>query len=56
MFVLEDITKAEVQKEVSKQVEKEMSGREFNKRVRKICQDTITDIFKTLWQRKSFWR
>lgn len=57
MFVIEeDMTKTDVQKEITKQFEKELSGRAFSKMVRKICQDTISDIFKTLWQRKSFWR
>lgn len=49
--LLEDITKSEINSMISNK----LNSSENKKIIKKICGEVLSDLYKTLWQRKSFW-
>ena len=55
-FVNEELTKNDVSSIFSDRMSSTYKSREFEKAVREISAEVITDLFKTLWQRDSSWK
>lgn len=49
--LLEDITKQEVRSIIDSKLRED----EFEKKIKKITSEVISDLFKSLWNKKSFW-
>ena len=54
--IMEEITKTDIENIVSKKLGGVYSGRDFEKAVRKIAADVLSDLYRTLWNRSSSWR
>jgi hypothetical protein len=50
--IKEELTK----KEVNSEIKKALDDKDFEKKVKGIVNDVIENLFKDLWQRKSFWQ
>jgi hypothetical protein len=50
--IKEELTK----KDIKSEIELTLNSRDFKKKVQEICDDTIENLFKVLWQRKVFWK
>lgn len=47
----EDLTKNDVRSEIKN----EMSTSSFEKKIKQICAEVLSDMYKAMWQKKSFW-
>jgi tRNA threonylcarbamoyladenosine modification (KEOPS) complex Cgi121 subunit len=45
----------QTQVEIIKIVKKEMGARDINEKVVELAAKVVSELFKTMWQRKSFW-
>lgn len=45
----------QTQFEIIKIVKKEMGARDINEKVVELASKVVSELFKTMWQRKSFW-
>lgn len=45
----------QTQIEIIKIVKKEMGARDINEKVVELAAKVVSELFKTMWQRKSFW-
>lgn len=50
--ITEDITKSDINNAISNKLDSD----EFKRKVRNICADVLSDLYKTLWYKKSFWK
>lgn len=55
-FVNEELTKNDVNSIFSERMSSTYRSREFEKAVREISAEVISDLFKTLWNRDSSWK
>lgn len=51
-IVKEEVTKSDVMRMIDNAID----GKDMEKRVKSICDDVLENMFKTLWQRKLFWK
>ena len=51
-IVKEEVTKGDVMRMIDDAID----SKSMEKRVRDICDDVLEHMFKTLWQRKQFWK
>jgi diphthamide synthase (EF-2-diphthine--ammonia ligase) len=51
-IVKEELTKADVQRMIDNSIE----SKDTEKYIKKVCDDVLENMFKTLWQRKGFWK
>lgn len=45
----------QTQSEIIRIVKKEMGARDINEKVVELASKVVSELFKTMWQRKSFW-
>ena len=50
--IYEDVTKGDI----ASAIESKLSSDEFRKKVKTICVQVLSDMYKTMWQKKSFWQ
>ena len=55
-IVNEELTKSDVNSIVNNKIDSKISSMEFEKKIKEITSSVINDLFKTLWQRNSFWK
>lgn len=54
-ILIEELTKSEVKGMIAKEISSNMSSRDFDKAVSEIASKVIEKLFKTLWERRTFW-
>jgi hypothetical protein len=55
-IIYEELTKSEVSSIISSKIGDSYNSREFKKKVKELAADVVSEIFKILWQRNSFWK
>lgn len=48
----EDLTKSDVSAEINNKI----NSSSFKNLIKSICADVLSDMYKTMWQKKSFWK
>lgn len=54
-YIIEEITKGEIDDLISKRLDTLIKSREFKSKVKEISGGVVEELFKILWTRKSFW-
>lgn len=54
-LVNEEVTKNEVASIVNNKITSTLNSSDFEKKVRSITSKVMSELFKTLWQKRSFW-
>lgn len=54
-ILVEELTKSEVRNMIASELSSNMSSRDFEKAVSEISAKVIEKLFKTLWERRTFW-
>ena len=55
-ILTEELSKPEIQSMISSKIDSSMDSREFKKRVKELSAEVVSDLFRILWQRNSFWK
>ena len=55
-IIREELTKSEVNSMIQNKLDSTVSSRDFESKVKEITASVINELFKTLWQRNSFWK
>lgn len=51
----EELTKSEVQSLISSKINSSYNSPQFKKEVKELASKVVEELFKTLWQKRSFW-
>jgi predicted methyltransferase MtxX (methanogen marker protein 4) len=54
-FLIEDITKDEINSMIRSQIQSNSNSSELKKYIKKICAECLVDFTKSLWNKRSFW-
>lgn len=55
-IINEDLTKSEVNSLIANKLDSKISSKEFENKVKEITVSVMSELFRTLWQRDSFWK
>ncbi|MBR6516965.1 MAG: hypothetical protein IKT40_09045 [Bacilli bacterium] len=55
-IINEEMTKSEISSLINNKIDSNMSSKDFEKKVKEITTSVISELFKILWQRESFWK
>ena len=55
-LINEEMTKSEITSLINSKIDSNMSSKDFEKKVKEITSSVISELFKILWQRDSFWK
>lgn len=55
-IINEEMSKSEITSLIQSKIDSNISSRDFEKKVKEITSSVINELFKTLWQRNSFWK
>lgn len=55
-LINEELSKSEVASLIQNKIDSNMSSKDFEKKVKEITSSVISELFKILWQRDSFWK
>ena len=55
-LINEELSKSEVASLIQSKIDSNMSSKDFEKKVKEITSSVISELFKILWQRDSFWK
>lgn len=55
-LVYEELSKSEVSSMIALKIDNKLSSQEFKKIVKSLATDVVSELFKILWQRNSFWK
>ena len=55
-IINEEMSKSEISSLISSKIDSNMSSKEFEKKVKEITASVMSELFKLLWQRESFWK
>lgn len=55
-IINEEMTKSEISSLISSKIDSNLSSKDFEKRVKEITASVMSELFKLLWQRESFWK
>lgn len=55
-IVNEEMSKSEISSLINNKIDSNMSSKDFEKKVKEIASSVISELFKILWQRESFWK
>ena len=55
-IIREELSKSDVNSLIQSKISSEFSSRDFEKRVKEITANAISELFKALWQRDNFWK
>ena len=50
--IIEDITRSDI----TSAIDSKISSSDFKKKVKEICAEVLADMYKSMWQKKSFWK
>lgn len=56
ILVEEELTKTDVNSLINSKVESILQSNEFKRKVKSITADVLEDLYRTMYQRKSFWQ
>lgn len=54
-LIKEELSKPEIISLINAKLENNLSSRDFEKKVKEITSNVVSELFKILWQQKSFW-
>jgi hypothetical protein len=52
----EELSKNDISSMISSKLDSQLTSREFKKAVKSLAADVVSEVFKILWQRESFWK
>jgi methionyl-tRNA formyltransferase len=55
-IIAEEMTKGEISSLIASKIGDSVNSRDFKKKVKEIAAEVVSEVFKTLWQRNSFWK
>ena len=55
-IIEEELSKAEVSSLIAIKIDDKLSSMAFKKKVKELASDVVSEVFKILWQRNSFWK
>ena len=55
-IINEEMSKSEITSLINNKIDSNLSSKEFEKKVKEITSDVVSELFKILWQRESFWK
>lgn len=55
-IINEEMSKSEISSLISSKIDSNLSSKEFEKKVKEITTSVMSELFKLLWQRESFWK
>ena len=55
-IIEEELSKAEVSSLIATKIDDKLSSTAFKKKVKELASDVVSEVFKILWQRNSFWK
>lgn len=55
-IIEEELTKSEVSSLIANKIDDNLSSAAFKKKVKELASDVVSELFKILWQRNSFWK
>lgn len=55
-LVYEELSKSDVNSMIALKIDNKLSSQEFKKIVKSLAADVVSELFKILWQRNSFWK
>ena len=55
-LINEELSKSDVSSMIMNSIDSKMSSKEFEKKVKEISSEVISELFKILWQRNNFWK
>lgn len=55
-IVEEELTKAEVNSLINNKVDSILQSNEFKRKVKAITADVLEDLYRTMYQKKTFWQ
>lgn len=55
-IIKEELSKAEVASMIRDKVDSNLSSKDFEKKVKEIASEIMSEFFKLLWQRDSLWK
>lgn len=56
ILVKEELTKAEVNSLINNKVDSILQSNEFKRKVKAITADVLEDLYRTMYQKKTFWQ
>ena len=55
-IIVEELSKSEITSLIASKLDTKLTSREFKKQVKELAADVVSELFKILWQRNSFWK
>ena len=55
-IIEEELTKSEISSLIANKIDDKLSSAAFKKKVKELASDVVSELFKILWQRNSFWK
>ena len=55
-IISEELSKSDVNSMISSKINSTLSSRDFKQKVKELSSDVVSELFKILWQRNSFWK
>ena len=55
-IIVEELSKSEITSLINSKLDTKLTSREFKKQVKELAADVVSELFKVLWQRNSFWK
>ena len=55
-IIEEELTKSEISSLIANKINDNLSSAAFKKKVKELASDVVSELFKILWQRNSFWK
>ena len=55
-IIFEELNKSEIVSLINSKLDTKLTSREFKKQVKELAADVVSELFKILWQRNSFWK
>lgn len=53
---MEELSKSDINSMIASKIDDKLSSHEFKKIVKNLAADVVSEMFKILWQRNSFWK
>ena len=55
-IISEELSKSDVNSMISSKINSALSSRDFKQKVKELSSEVVSELFKILWQRNSFWK
>lgn len=54
-IITEELSRSDVNSMIASKLDSNLSSNDFKKKVKEIAASVVEELFKTLWQKKTFW-